>query len=310
MVIILLFGLLLVAAAVVLLVRAIVLPRLAAGETVAMIDSYSFIEGEGEVVAPASEPSRPSLTLSRRFAALATLVGEYSSRRLPVAHYEEARQRLVAAGYHRTTAAQFLGYRVLATVLLPAFWLLLTARRGSPLLVFAGVVLTLLAGWTLPQSFLRRRAEQRTQQIDYAMPDLIDLLVTTVEAGIALNASLQIASRRFHGPLGVELRLMLQEQSMGLNLNDALTHMVERCDTPAMRSFVRSIIQGERLGVSINQTLRNLAGEMRKRRRQIAEERAHKAPVKMLFPLVLLIMPAIFIVLLGPVVLNFGTLFK
>ena len=97
---------------------------------------------------------------------------------------------------------------------------------------------------------------------------------------------------------------MLQEQSMGLALNEALGNLQERCDTPAMRSFVRSIIQGDRLGVSINQTLRNLATEMRKRRRQAAEEKAHKAPVKMLFPLVLLILPALFLVLLGPVVVN------
>jgi tight adherence protein C len=308
MVLILLFGLLLIGAAVTLLIRAIVMPRLRSGETVAVIESYSFTAADGEVASPERDLSPPSLALRRWFGALAAVVGKLVSERISEEKYEETRKRLVAAGYHTTSAAQFLGYRALAAILLPIFWLLVTARHGSPLIVIAGMMLMLLAGWTLPVTILRRRGEQRTQEIDYTMPDLIDLLVTTVEAGIALNSSLQIAARRFHGPLGVELRLMLQEQSMGLGLNEALGNMMGRCDTPAMRSFVRSIIQGERLGVSINQTLRNLATEMRNRRRQIAEERAHKAPVKMLFPLVLLIMPALFIVLLGPVALNFGGL--
>ena len=87
---------------------------------------------------------------------------------------------------------------------------------------------------------------------------------------------------------------------MGLSTNASLTHMLERCETPSMRSFVRSIIQGEALGVSMGQIMRNLASETRKRRRQHAEERAHKAPVKMLFPLILLMFPSMFIVLLYP----------
>ena len=132
------------------------------------------------------------------------------------------------------------------------------------------------------------------------MPELIDTLVTTVEAGLSFSASLQVAGRRFRGPLGEEVRLTLQEQSMGLALNKALGNMLMRCDTPAVRSFVRSILQGDQLGVSIGQTLRNLAHEMRARRRHMAEERAQKAPVKILFPLVLLIFPALMVVMLGP----------
>jgi tight adherence protein C len=309
MVLILLFGLLLIGAAVTLLIRAVAMPRIRAGETVAMIDTYSFKADDSVATAPTPvEQSRP-LQLRKRFDALALAVGNRLSERLPEAHYEEARTLLVAGGYYRTTAAQFLGYRALATVLLPGFWLLVTARHGSTLVVVAGTAVMLAGGWLLPMTLLKKRVERRIQLVDYAMPDLIDLLVTTVEAGIALSSSLQIAARRFKGPLGIELRLMLHEQSMGLALNGALEHLQERCDTPAMRSFVRSIIQGDRLGVSINQTLRNLATEMRKRRRQAAEEQAHKAPVKMLFPLVMLILPALFIVLLGPIALNAGGLF-
>ena len=92
---------------------------------------------------------------------------------------------------------------------------------------------------------------------------------------------------------------------MGLSTTEALSNMLERCETPSMRSFVRSILQGETLGVSIGQIMRNLSTEMRKRRRAAAEERAQKAPLKLLFPLVFLIFPAMFVVLLAPAVLSF-----
>ncbi len=106
------------------------------------------------------------------------------------------------------------------------------------------------------------------------------------------------------GALGVELRLTLQEQRMGLALRNALLNLVGRADTPNMRTFVRAVTQAETLGVSIGTVMRNVAIEMRKRRRQQAEERAQKAPIKMLFPLVFLIFPAMFVILLGPAVVN------
>lgn len=92
---------------------------------------------------------------------------------------------------------------------------------------------------------------------------------------------------------------------MGLSTNEALKNLLGRAETPAMRSFVRSILQGENLGVSIGEIMRNLAGEMRKRRRAAAEERAQKAPIKILFPLIFLIFPAMFVILLGPAVFQF-----
>jgi tight adherence protein C len=153
-------------------------------------------------------------------------------------------------------------------------------------------------------TLVRRRARQRAQEIDYELPNLIDLLVVTVEAGLGFTGSLQLAAERFGGPLGDELRLTLQEQSMGLSTNEALRNLLERCDTPLMRSFVRSVLQGETLGVSIGQIMRDLAVDMRKRRRSAAEERAQKAPIKLLFPLVFLIFPAMFVVILGPAVFS------
>jgi tight adherence protein C len=131
------------------------------------------------------------------------------------------------------------------------------------------------------------------------MPELVDLLVTTVEAGVAFASALQLVARRVEGPLGQELRLALQEQNMGMTIEDALQHMLVRIDSVSVRAFVQAILQGQTLGVSIGKILRDLAVDMRQRRRQVAEERAQKAPTKILFPLVLLILPALLIVALG-----------
>ena len=107
-------------------------------------------------------------------------------------------------------------------------------------------------------------------------------------------------AERMEGPLADELRLTLREQNLGLSLDRALRNMLERCDAPAVRAFVRAVAQGEVLGISLGQIMRELAGDMRTRRRQIVQEKAHKAPIKILFPLLFLILPSIFVVVLFP----------
>ena len=163
------------------------------------------------------------------------------------------------------------------------------------LAVGAGVV-----GWTLPMYYVNRRKRLRFEAMDRQMPDMIDLLVVTIEAGLGILASMRVAAESLTDPLGQELRLTLQEQRMGLSVNEAIESLGRRADCPNMRIFVRSLTQGERLGVSIGTTMRNLAHEMRKRRRAMVEEAAQKIPIKMLFPLAFLIFPAMFIVLLVP----------
>jgi tight adherence protein C len=206
----------------------------------------------------------------------------------------------MAAGLYRTAPRKFLGYRLLCAVFVPVGLAWVAFSSFPTLLAVVSVPLGLLMGWTAPMTVIRNRSRRRLAQIDYELPELIDLLVVTVEAGLGFSGSLQVAADRLSGPLGDELRLTLQQQSMGLSTNEALQNMLARADTPAMRSFVRSIVQGETLGVSIGDIMRNLAIEMRKRRRAAAEERAQKAPIKLLFPLIFLIFPAMFVVLLGP----------
>jgi tight adherence protein C len=293
-------GLLFLCAAVVLILRAVALPRLRMNTHLRQIEAYGL---NGAVEDDTAGPARP---LRSSLNAFAERAGRYAATRLPVLTPLPQRE-LVSAGLYTLSPEVFHGYRVLATVALPA-------------LVFAGAILTgggsalttvlaLLLGacsWVAFGAYVRRRGEARLNQIDRELPELIDLLTATIEAGLGFAGSLQLVADRFKGPLGSELRLTLQEQSMGLSTSQALSGMLERCDSPAMRSFVRAIIQGETLGVSIGTMMRNLAIEMRKRRRQGAHERVQKAPVKMLFPLVFLIFPALLIVLLYPAIHSIG----
>ena len=185
-------------------------------------------------------------------------------------------------------------------------WLWTAAiRSASGGLVVLGTIACAAAGWYLPLLLVKRRARMRLDSIEYDLPELIDLLIVGVEAGLGFSAALKASTERLPGPLGEEMRLMLQEQQMGLSVTEALKNVLTRVETPSMRTFVRAMIQGEQLGISVGQILRAIAEEMRKRRKAAAEERAQKAPIKMLFPLIFLIFPAMFVIILGPAVFAF-----
>jgi tight adherence protein C len=264
-------------------------------QVLAQVASYGF---------GSSQPARTREPNSFQTREIATELGSKLIDRLRADQIRELRQLLNSAGYYQTTVTQYLGYRVLAAVGLPLAVLILFLLGGS--IGIVGILVTLVAGGAgiiLPKTLVERKARERTAKIDYEVPELVDLLVTTIEAGVGFGSALQITSRRVREPLGSELRLTLGEQSMGLTMNDALKNMLERTNrSVSMRAFVQAIVQGESMGVSIGKTLRDLAVDMRKRRRQQAEERAQKAPIKLLFPLTFLILPAMMIVILGPAV--------
>ena len=220
---------------------------------------------------------------------------------------ERIRQDLVAAGLYHVKPGRFLGYRVLCAAAFPLLWIWLAASAGvKPAPAVLLTVIIGFLGWWMPARILQERAKQRLNELDYQLPELIDLLVVTIEGGLGFVGSLQTAAGRLSDPIGQEIRLTLQEQSMGLSIQEAMLNMLARCDTASMRSFVRSVVQGERLGVSIGQIMRDLAHEMRRRRYAVAQEKAQKAPIKILFPLVLLIFPAMFVILLGPAIAMFA----
>jgi tight adherence protein C len=294
MALLVLISVLLIGAAVALAGRAAIFPRVRTASRVQTVTSYGF------ATVPTAEDDR----VERPIEGLAQRVGDAVAGQLSNVREDSLRAELMSAGMYRMSPRALLGYRVLAAVLLPALILWIGAGSSQPVLVGLAAAASVAAGWMLPLTLVRRRARLRNQKVDREVPDFIDLLVVTVESGQGLGGAIRLAGDRIRGPLGDEVRLAVQEQAMGLSAHDALTNMVERCNTPALRSFVRAVVQGESLGVSIGEILRAVAVEMRKRRRQAAEEQAQKAPVKMLFPLALFIFPSLFIIILGPAIFD------
>jgi tight adherence protein C len=303
MVIFLLIGIALTGGAVALTARALALGGLRREETFSQIAAYGF--AQPVLARELAEPAGLRAALD----GLAKVVGTAALSSVGERHESSLRAVLRSAGLYRTEPATFLGYRLLAAIVLPVLLLLLQSSNGLGVRQVLFVLFAGAMGWVLPSFIIKRRGARRLEAIDRETPELVDLLVTTVEAGVGFASSLQLVARRVEGPLGQELRITLQEQSMGLTIEDSLQNMLLRVDSVSVRTFVQAIIQGQTLGVSIGKILRDLAVDMRKRRRQMAEERAQKAPVKILFPLIFLILPAMMIIILGGPVMGLGKVF-
>lgn len=299
MVFLVLVGLLLVAFSVRLLVHAAVLPRIRLALHLRELEVYGF---QG-VAAAASVSARNSL--AEALAGVAERLGRVTLRALPTIAPLHPK-KLSAAALYEVSAETVHGYRVMAALGLPGTVLFLAMLGGgaSALTLFLALALG-LGGWYLPALTIDARGQKRMNEIDRDMPDLIDLLTATMEAGMGFAASLDLVAGRFKGALGQELRLTQQQQKLGVSNDQALKDMVTRCDTPSVRSFVRTLRTAESLGVSIGPSMRELAHDVRRRRRQSAEERMRKAPVKLLFPLIFLIFPALLIVIMYPAVYSF-----
>ncbi|HST14281.1 MAG TPA: type II secretion system F family protein [Gaiellaceae bacterium] len=218
---------------------------------------------------------------------------------------ERLPQRLATAGLAgRVTPEAFLAFRLGSTAIgvLAGLCLSAVANLGSKSLLLClgfGV-----AGFVAPTYVLERRARRRRQRIHADLPDALDLLAVTVEAGLGLHGAIARMAEATTGPLADELTLVLTELRVGDSSERALNRMAKRLQSPEVESLVRSLIQGEQLGLSLAQTLRNLSEDVRHKRRLAAEEEAAKAPVKMLLPTALFIFPALFVVILGPAFLE------
>ena len=169
-------------------------------------------------------------------------------------------------------------------------------------LIIAG--LFVFVGWYLPEWILRSKAGTRQRLMQRALPDALDLLSITVEAGLGFDAAVARVARQAGGPLGEELHRVLQEMQIGKSRSDALRDLAERTSIAELKSFVLAMVQADIFGISVAKVLQVQAKEMRLKRRQRAEEQAQKVPVKIVFPLILCIFPSLFIVLLGPAVIT------
>jgi tight adherence protein C len=248
---------------------------------------------ELELQLPFSE--RVLLPLLERIASLA-------ARLTPQANLQRLQQRLVEAGSPgNLRATTFVGVRLVAALFLGAVFLVLfLPSTANPAYKLGLPVLTALIGFLLPNIWLGRRIAARKREITRALPDAIDLLSISVEAGLGFDQALSRVVEKWDNALTREFGRMLSETRMGKSRRQAMRELAERVNVDDLNVFIASLIQADQLGVSITQVLRAQSQQMRQRRRQRAEELAHKAPIKMLFPMIFLIFPALYIVILGP----------
>ena len=229
----------------------------------------------------------------------------------PVGYVENLNRKLDQAGRPKTfDVEQLIAAKAVALVLpilwfVVVFWLL---GMGG-LMAFLLWVMLSGVGFILPDVLLTRKVDDRKHEIAVALPDILDLLTISVEAGLGFEQALDRTTAAIPGALSDEFDRMLREMRLGTSRSDALRALEARTDVPELRSFVLAMLQADTFGVSISRLLRSQAEEMRIRRRQRAQELAQKAPVKMLFPLVFCIFPSIFVIVLGPAVLQVNEVF-
>jgi tight adherence protein C len=221
----------------------------------------------------------------------------------------QLRDRLAAAGLGASlTPADFVSIRF-GLIGLGALGGLVVGRTvATASVAFMLCIAFAVAGYVLPGALLDRRARARRDRVDEALPDALDLLAVTVEAGVGLYGAIVKVVESTKGALADEFALCLAEMRVGESSSGALKHLAARTGSAEIRSMVRTMIQGEELGFSLAKTLRGLAEDARRRRQAIAEERASKAPVKMLVPAAIFVFPALFIVILGPAALTLQAL--
>jgi tight adherence protein C len=172
-----------------------------------------------------------------------------------------------------------------------------------------GFFMISLFGYYLPNIILTNAVERRQNHIRTALPDSIDLLTICVEAGLGFDAALAHVSKNTTGPLADEFYRTLQEVQLGRSRNEAMRNLADRSNVPELRAFVLAMVQADIFGVSVANVLRIQAKEMRVKRRQLAEERAMKVPIKVLFPVLFCIFPALFVVILGPAIMRIADVF-
>jgi tight adherence protein C len=211
------------------------------------------------------------------------------------------RKLLLAGSPKGWNAERIMAIRVLVGVILPAVYLTTSVLGGKlDTLTVVGVGLVSYVGWFGPHSLLLGRVSRRQENIRRELPDTMDLLTISVEAGLGFDAAVGQCITNIKGTLSDELARVMQEMQLGVARAQAFRNLDARTDVEELKSFVLAMVQADQFGISVSRVLRAQAAQLRVRRRQRAEEKAMKLPVKMIFPLILCIMPSLFVVIIGP----------
>lgn len=227
----------------------------------------------------------------------------------PAGIHARLQYRLDLAGNpDRWNADRILAYKGFGLVMLGAFGMLIGLHSFLLLIIYGAIGGGI--GFVLPDILLYNAGLKRQEKIQNALPDSMDMLTVCAEAGLGFDAAIAQVARNTVGPLSEELARALQEMHIGKSRAEALRAMADRTTVVELRAFVSALVQASELGISIASVLREQAKEMRLRRRQRAEEKAQKVPVKITFPLVLCLFPALFVVVMGPGAITISHLFS
>jgi tight adherence protein C len=273
-------------------------------ESLRRLDGYQIQDlRDQEMLAPISE---------RILAPMVEGLSGVAGRLSPQGYREEIARKLVLGGHPGgLTVDQVLVLKLLGMVSgilwIPLIFVVLQMSGGMGLILIAFLW---FGSFMLPDVYISKAIKKRQHDIAVQLPDILDLLVISVEAGLGFEQALERTTNAVPGPLSDEFRRMLRETRIGSTRAEALRAMDDRCDVPELRTFILAMLQADTFGVSVSRLLRSQADEMRIRRRLRAQTQAQKAPVKMLFPLVFCIFPSIFVVILGPAMIQLSAAFK
>jgi tight adherence protein C len=267
-------------------------PRAVAERMESMVDPSHM----GDDMARQSFVQRMVLPLFRRMSA-------WVASFMPQHNIDKINLSLIQAGSpYNMTAMDFIGVRVVLGVAAGAGYFLLAGHADPLLVALRNAFIALFIGFMAPKYWLTQRIKKRKVEIRRALPDALDMLTIGVEAGLAFESAMLRVGEQWDNALTQEFRRAVSELRVGVSRNETLRHIADRNQVPDLSTFIAVLIQSNTLGMSIAQVLHVQSDQMRLKRRQLAEEQAHSATVKIVIVLVLFIFPALFIVVLGPVV--------
>jgi len=280
------------------LTSSVVVERAEVRDSLRRLEGYQIQDvRDQEMLAPMSE---------RVIAPVLQGLSGLTQRLTPQGYRESVAHKLVLAGNPvKLNVDQVLVLKLLG-LLSGLLWvpLVLVALHFGGFLALLVLGFLWFGSFMFPDVYLSRKIEARQHDIAVQLPDILDLLVISVEAGLGFEQALERTTTAVPGPLSDEFRRMLRETRIGATKADALRAMDDRCDVPELRTFILAMLQADTFGISVSRLLRSQADDMRIRRRLRAQQQAQKAPIKMLFPLVFCIFPSIFVVILGPAMIS------